>query len=101
PGARWADVTTPEVRAMRLTPPFAPFTDTLEPGVYTVRQQLQANGARLSHFVVHLQDTAASRIALGAAPLVQEFGAQRGVLPRGILEIWPWLIAAAIAVFAV
>jgi hypothetical protein len=33
--------------------------------------------------------------------LVQESSPQRGVLPRGILEIWPWLIAAAIAVFAV
>jgi Ca-activated chloride channel homolog len=95
PDARWADVTGPDGRTTRLTPPFPPFTATDQPGVYTVRQQLQS-GNRLSRFVVQLQDQAISRIAPGAAPLIQEGDRPRGVLPRGTLEIWPWLVAAAL-----
>jgi Ca-activated chloride channel homolog len=95
PDARWADVTGPDGRTTRLTPPFPPFTATARPGVYTVKQQLAA-GSRLSRFVVQLQDQAISRIAPGAAPLIQEAERPRGVLPRGTLEIWPWLAAAAL-----
>jgi Ca-activated chloride channel family protein len=95
PDARWADVTGPDGHATRLTPPFPPFTATDRPGVYTVRQQLPT-GSRLSRFVVQLQDQAISRIAPGAAPLIQEADRPRGVLPRGTLEIWPWLAAAAL-----
>jgi von Willebrand factor type A domain/Aerotolerance regulator N-terminal len=95
PDARWADVTGPDGRTTRLTPPFPPFAATDQPGVYTVRQQLQS-GSRLSRFVVQLQDQAISRITPGAAPLIQEGDRPRGVLPRGTLEIWPWLAAAAL-----
>ncbi len=100
PDARSAEVTGPDGHGTRLTPPFPPFTATDMPGVYTVRQQLQ-NGVRLSRFVVQLQDPAISRIAPGAAPLVQEAERPRGVLPRGTLEIWPWLVALALAALAV
>jgi len=95
PGARYADVTGPDGRSSRLTPPFSPFTGTDLPGVYQVRQQL-ASGSRLSRFVVQLQDPALSRISPGAAPLIQAADRPSGVLPRGTLEIWPWLAAAAL-----
>jgi hypothetical protein len=97
PNARFADVTAPDGRTMRLAPPFPPYTATDAPGVYTVRQQL-ASGVRLSRFVVQLQDQAISRIAPGAAPLIQAADQPHGVLPRGTLEIWPWLIAGALVV---
>jgi Ca-activated chloride channel family protein len=100
PDAQWADVTGPDGHVSRLTPPFSPFTATDLPGVYTVRQQLQ-KGVRLSRFVVQIQDPTISRITPGAAPLVQEADRPRGVLPRGTLEIWPWLIAAGLGVFVV
>jgi Ca-activated chloride channel family protein len=95
PDARYADVTGPDGHGTRLTPPFTPFTATDLPGVYTVRQQL-ASGSRLSRFVVQLQDPALSRISPGAAPLIQAADRPSGVLPRGTLEIWPWLAAAAL-----
>jgi hypothetical protein len=95
PDARWADVTGPDGRTTRLTPPFAPFGATDLPGVYAVRQQL-ASGSRLSRFVVQLQDPTLSRISPGAAPLIQAADRPSGVLPRGTLEIWPWLAAAAL-----
>lgn len=97
PDARLADVTGPDGRTTRLTPPFAPFTATDLPGVYTVKQQLASGAPRLSRFVVQLQDPSVSRIAPGAAPLLQEASSPRGVLPRGTLEIWPWLVAAGLA----
>jgi len=100
PDARWADVTGPDGRASRLNAPFPPFTATDLPGVYAVKQQLQ-HGVRLSRFVVQIQDPSVSRIAPGAAPLVQEADRPRGTPPRGTLEIWPWLIAAGLVVFAV
>ena len=100
PDARWADVTGPDGRASRLNAPFPPFTATDLPGIYTVKQQLQ-HGTRLSRFVVQIQDPSVSRIAPGAAPLVQEADRPRGTPPRGTLEIWPWLIAAGLVVFAV
>lgn len=98
PNARYADVTAPDGRVSRLVAPFPPFTATDVPGVYTVRQQL-ASGSRTSRFVVQLQDPSISRIAPGAAPLVQAGDRATGVLPRGTLEVWPWVAAAALAVF--
>jgi hypothetical protein len=83
-----------------MTPPFAPFTDTSVPGVYRVTEQLQS-GVRTSRFVVQFQDPAMSRIAPGAAPLVQAADKPRAVLPRGTLEIWPWLAAAALGLLLV
>jgi VWA domain-containing protein/aerotolerance regulator-like protein len=100
PDARYADVAGPDGRSSRLNAPFPPFTATDLPGVYTVRQQLQ-HGTRLSRFVVQIQDPSISRIGPGAAPLVQEADRPRGALPRGTLEIWPWLIAAGLVVLAV
>src|SRR5262249_34687873 len=95
PGARYADVTAPDGRAARLMPPFPPFTATDVPGVYTVRQQL-ASGTRLSRFVVQLQDQSMARIAPGAAPLIQATDQPRGPVPRGTLEIWPWLVVGGL-----
>jgi Ca-activated chloride channel family protein len=100
PDARYADVTGPDGRSTRLNAPFPPFSATDLPGVYTVRQTLQ-HGTRLSRFVVQIQDPSISRIGPGAAPLVQEADRPRGALPRGTLEIWPWLIAAGLVVLAV
>jgi Ca-activated chloride channel homolog len=100
PDARYADVTGPDGRSTRLNAPFPPFIATDLPGVYTVRQTLQ-HGTRLSRFVVQIQDPSISRIGPGAAPLVQEADRPRGALPRGTLEIWPWLIAAGLVVLAV
>ena len=97
PGARWADVATPDGHTTRLTPPFPPYTDTVQPGVYTVRQQLQS-GSRVSRFVVQLQDPSISRIAPGAQPPVQPSDRPVGVLPRGTLEIWQFLVAAGLAI---
>jgi hypothetical protein len=95
PDAKYADVTGPDGHTTRLNPPFPPFTATDEPGIYTVRQQL-ASTTRLSRFVVQLQDPSLSRISPGAAPLIQEGDRPQGVLPRGTLEIWPWLVAGAL-----
>jgi hypothetical protein len=96
PGAKWADVTAPDGHTTRLTAPFGPFTATDQTGVYTVRQQL-ASSSRVSRFVVETQDPSISRIAPGAAPLVQEQDRPRGAPSRGTLEIWPWLVAAGLA----
>jgi Ca-activated chloride channel homolog len=95
PGAHSADVTGPDGQTTHLTAPFPAFTATDVPGVYTVRQQLQS-GSRLSRFVVQLRDPSLSRISPGAAPLIQAGDRPSGVLPRGTLEIWPWLAAAAL-----
>jgi hypothetical protein len=100
PDARWLEVTTPQGRTVHMTPPFAPFTDTSVPGVYSVREQVQA-GVRASRFVVQFQDPAMSRIAPGAAPLVQASDKPRGALLRGTLEVWPWLAAAALVLLLV
>jgi len=98
PDARWADVTGPDGHTTRLAPaPYPPFTATARPGVYTVRQQL-SSGERLSRFVVQLQNPSISRIAPGAGPFVQPLDRPAGPLPRGTLEIWPYLVAAAIVV---
>jgi hypothetical protein len=48
--------------------------------------------------VVQLQDPTVSRIAPGAAPVTQEAEKTRGVLPRGTIEIWPWLVAIALVI---
>lgn len=96
PDAKWADVTAPDGHTTRLGPPFPPFTGTAQTGVYTVRQQL-TQGVRLSRFVVQLQDPAISRITPGAAPVIQPVDRPVGVLPRGTLEVWPFLVAVAIA----
>ena len=96
-GASALDVTTPDGRTVRLAPPFpsAPFTDTSRPGVYTVRQQLAA-GTRTSYFVVNFADPNLSRIAPGPAPLVQESAHSASPIPRGTLELWPWLAIGAL-----
>jgi Ca-activated chloride channel family protein len=99
PGAKSMDVTTPDGRNAHLVAPFSPFTDTAAAGVYTVRQEL-SNGIRLSRFVVQLQDPTVSRIQPGAAPLTQGGNQQQGPLPRGTLEVWPWLVAAAVGLLA-
>ena len=100
PDARALDVTRPDGGKSRLTPPFAPFRDTLLTGVYTVRQELPG-GSRLSHFVVQLQDPLMARIAPGAAPAIQQAPKPAGVLPRGTIEIWPWLVGIALALLGV
>jgi hypothetical protein len=97
PTARYADVTGPDGHTVRLAAPFPPFTATDVPGVYVVRQQL-TSGSRQSRFVVQLQDQSISRIAPGAAPLIQAADQPRGPLPRGTLEIWPWLVAVGLVV---
>jgi Ca-activated chloride channel homolog len=99
PGAKSMDVSTPDGRGVHLVAPFSPFTDTAATGVYTVRQEL-SNGLRLSRFVVQLQDPTVSRIQPGAAPLTQGGNQQPGPLPRGTLEVWPWLVAAAVGLLA-
>jgi hypothetical protein len=68
-------------------------------GLYTVRQTL-ANGTRLSRFVVQLQDPIVSRIQPGAAPPIQGVDQPRGPLPRGTLEIWPWLAGIGLGLLA-
>lgn len=93
-GARRVDVTDPDGATITETPPFSPVTPS-QPGVYTVTQQL-AHGSRTSRFVVMLQDPALSRISPGAAPVTQEGGRSTGAPPRGTLEVWPWLAAAAL-----
>lgn len=95
PGAVQVEVTTPDRRNFRLRPPLAPFTETSELGVYTVRERLP-QGDRLSRFVVQFRDPGISRIAPGAAPLTQEVEKPQGPPPRGTLEIWPWLAVAAL-----
>lgn len=97
PDARAIEVTAPDGHKTRLTPPFTPYADTLQTGVYSVRQEL-AKGTRLSRFVVQLQDPIMSRIAPGAAPLTQEGDRPRGILPHGTLEVWPWLAGIALVV---
>jgi hypothetical protein len=99
PGAKAMDVTTPDGRSIHLSPPFAPFTDTAQIGLYTVHQTL-ATGTRLSRFVVQLQDPIVSRIQPGAAPPTQGVDQPRGPLPRGTLEIWPWLAGIGLGLLA-
>ena len=63
--------------------------------------QALANGTRVSRFVVQLEDPTVSRIQPGAAPLVQAAQQPAGPLPRGTLEIWPWLAGIALGLLAV
>jgi hypothetical protein len=100
PGARTMDVTTPDGQSFHLTPLFEPFTQTAQTGVYTVRQTLAA-GTRLSRFVVELHDQTVSRIQPGAAPPTQPVDQPGGALPRGTLEIWPWLAAIGLGLLVV
>jgi hypothetical protein len=97
PNAKWVEVTTPDGHTQRVGPPFPvpPLTDTYQVGVYTVRQQLP-DGVRVSHFVVQFEDANQSRIAPGAAPLFDATGSQAARVPRGTLEVWPWLAVAAL-----
>jgi predicted regulator of Ras-like GTPase activity (Roadblock/LC7/MglB family) len=88
-GVTRIEVTGPDGAIRRLSPPFSPFADTAEPGVYTVRQ-LTGRGTRESRFVIQLMDPAISRIAPGPAPLMLESESPPGPAPRGTLEIWPW-----------
>ena len=101
PDARSLEVQTPSGGIIRLAPPFPapPFTQTMTPGVYTVRQQL-AQGTRLSSFVVQFEDRGLSRIAVGSAPFVELAAPAGGAPPRGTLELWPWLAALALALLA-
>src|SRR5438309_10511658 len=99
PGAKAMDVTTPGGQSYHLSPPFGPFAQTAQIGVYTVRQTL-ASGTRLSRFVVQLQDPAVSRIQPGAAPPTQTGDQPRGPLPRGTLELWPWLAGIGLGLLA-
>ena len=41
-----------------------------------------------------------SRIQPGAAPLTQGVDQSHGPLPRGILEIWPWLAGIGLGLLA-
>src|SRR5207237_1140751 len=76
-----------------------PLLQTAQTGVYSVRQTL-ASGTRLSRFVVELHDQAVSRIQPGAAPPTQAVDQPRGPLPRGTLEIWPWLAGIGLGLLA-
>lgn len=100
-GATAVEVTTPDGRTSKLAPPFpaAPFTDTGRPGIYSVRQELPG-GARTSYFAVNFADPALSRIAPGPAPTIQETGRPTGPVPRGTLELWPWVALAALVLLA-
>lgn len=100
PDTKTLTVTTPAGRTVKMQPPFAPFNDTADPGVYSVVQQGQAAQTRVSHFVVQLQDQGVSRIQPGAAPVTQEAAKPSGPLPRGTLELWPWIAAAALGLLA-
>jgi Ca-activated chloride channel family protein len=97
--AKSLEVTKPDGGKVRMAPPFTPFSETLDVGVYTVRQDL-SSGTRVSQFVVQLQDPTMSRIAPGAAPVTQAAAKTLGVLPRGTVELWPWLVAAALVLLA-
>lgn len=50
----------------------------------------------MSRFVVQLHDQSISRIVPGAPPYLQPLEKPAGVLPRGTLEVWPYLVAAGI-----
>lgn len=96
PSASEVDVTTPSGHVDRLKPPFGPFTDTVAPGVYSVRQVVPG-GERVSRFVVQFQNPALSRVAPGAAAIpFEEERAAPGPVPRGVLELWPYLAGAAL-----
>jgi Ca-activated chloride channel family protein len=100
PGATEVDVTTPDGRTDRLKPPVSTFTDTDVPGVYGVRQVLPT-GTRSSRFVVQFQDPNLSRIAPGAAAIPTEDNRPlQAALQRGVLELWPWLVAVVLALLA-
>jgi Ca-activated chloride channel family protein len=96
PGATAVEVTAPDGRVTHLKRPVSTFTETALPGVYTVRQALPA-GSRSSRFVVQFRDPTLSRIAPGAAaiPFEEEKTAPVSV-PRGVLELWPWVAGAAL-----
>jgi hypothetical protein len=100
-GATAVDVMAPDGHTVRLAPPFpaAPFTATSKPGVYTVRQQLAA-GTRISYFVVNFADPDLSRIAPGPNPVFEEDARPAGPIPRGTLELWPWLAIGALLLLA-
>jgi Ca-activated chloride channel homolog len=93
------NVTAPDGAVTTLTPPFPAFTPQ-QPGVYQVRANT-TGGPHTSRFVVLFQDPSLSRIAPRAAPVTQEAPAPRGALPRGTLELWPWLTVAALVLVAV
>jgi hypothetical protein len=108
PGAVSLEVTSPDGRRTRLRPPFpATFEGTQMPGAYTVAQAVSSPpsppagspsvpSTLTSHFVVQMQDPAQSRIGPGAKPVVIVAAPASSGGERGVLEIWPWLVAAAL-----
>jgi hypothetical protein len=50
---------------------------------------------------VQLQDPSISRIAPGAEPFLQPLDKPPGTLPRGTLEIWPFLVAAGVVLLVI
>jgi Ca-activated chloride channel family protein len=92
------EVTGPDGGVTTLTPPFPAFTPD-QPGLYQVREQAHGGG-RSGRFVVLFEDPSLARIAPGPAPVTQQAPTPRGALPRGTLELWPWLAAAALALLA-
>ena len=96
PGATGVDVTAPDGHVSHLKTPLSTFTDTALAGVYTVHQTLPS-GSRTSRFVVQFRDPALSRIAPGAAAIpIEEEKSTPVSVPRGVLELWPWVAGAAL-----
>lgn len=95
-GVTGLEVTAPDGRTDRLRPPFAPYTGTGAPGVYTVREL--GGPGRVTRFAVGVSDPAVSRIAPGALALPTEDVDNPPVvrLPRGTLELWPWVAGAVL-----
>lgn len=93
-------ITSPANRVTKLVPPFPPYADTAQPGVYTVRQS-RPNGVLASRFVVQLEDRNLARILPGPAPQTQQSARPLGVASARLFDIWALLAVFGLALIVI
>lgn len=100
PLATAATMVTPDARRIPVAPPFPapPWSDTANPGLYTLVQTLP-DGERTSAFVVEFPTAESDpdrTVTLAASP-----AAGQGASRPPLREVWPWLAAFALAILGV
>jgi len=106
PETRTVDVATPDGRRVRIAPPLpvAPFSDTLQPGVYEVHQVDASGSQTMSLFAANFVSPPESQLAASQAPPAVLSPGPGGTTQPGVpaapRELWQWTALLAIVVLA-